>query len=882
MSCQTQSPPRQPQGPLWQSDVFSVFPDRVVQGPYVARVLSPTELSSNYQSPANAFVSPQIQFKFSLNGKDNEMKPGQDHQFHCVSQNGVCQPPLIRFGEQYVDTSDIPPGTYLRPNTELHLRLDLRHVLRSFEEKGFFETYDGEKLYKEDFKGVFVAGSTAPLVWDFDNLTAFPELELHDPDGDGIYDVTLTMNAPQDQKTTASHWSLSKDISAFPRYYGNYPLVEALYNLSLEEMLTDIEADGTFRTGAEWAGVWTRDISYSILLSMALLQPKVARTSLMRKVKEGRIIQDTGTGGAYPVSTDRIVWAVAAWEIYVVTGDEDWLREAYPIIRKSIDEDVRNAYDPATGLVRGESSFLDWREQTYPAWMQPADIYESLNLGTNAVHYRANLILAEMATRLGNTAEAEHYRQVAGKIREGLDRYLWQEERGYYGQFLYGRHYKLLSPRAEALGEALCVLFEVADADRQQTLVARTPVTNFGIPCIYPQIPHIPPYHNNGIWPFVQAYWSLAAAKAGNETALTQSLNAIYRPAALFLTNKENFVASTGDFAGTQINSSRMLWSLSGNLSMVYRIFFGMHFESERLVLAPFVPERFAGTHTLENFAYRNAVLTLTVEGYGNRIEAITLDEEALEQPVLPATLEGKHTVKIVLSNQSVGGEVHHVPDRDSPAAPVVELKNGELHWDAQPGVTEYWVLKNGQEVARTEKPFFALPEETDVAEYQVLAVDGEGVASFGSEPVVLPRHVQRYEAEQAAVPASHPYKGFSGSGFVEISQQTHTDLVFEVTVPEDGRYALDFRYANGNGPINTDNRCAIRTLRNGDDFLGTVVLPQRGADEWSEWGFTNAIPAELPKGTHQLHLRFEPHNANMHGEVNQAMIDFLRVTRLP
>jgi hypothetical protein len=38
-----------------------------------------------------------------------------------------------------------------------------------------------------------------------------------------------------------------------------------------------------FRTGKEWAGVWTRDISYSIILSMAYLQPKVAMNSLMKK-----------------------------------------------------------------------------------------------------------------------------------------------------------------------------------------------------------------------------------------------------------------------------------------------------------------------------------------------------------------------------------------------------------------------------------------------------------------------------------------------------------------------------------------------------------------------------------------------------------------------
>ena len=32
------------------------------------------------------------------------------------------------------------------------------------------------------------------------------------------------------------------------------------------------------------------------------------------------------------------------------------------------------------------------------------------------------------------------------------------------------------------------------------------------------------------------------------------------------------------DFAGTQINSSNMLWSLSGSLGLVYKILFGMHY----------------------------------------------------------------------------------------------------------------------------------------------------------------------------------------------------------------------------------------------------------------------------------------------------------------
>ena len=104
-----------------------------------------------------------------------------------------------------------------------------------------------------------------------------------------------------------------------------------------------MEPDSTFRTGKEWAGVWTRDISYSIILAQATLQPRSAMKSLLRKVSpEGRIIQDTGTGGAYPCSTDRVIWAVAAWEIYKVTGDAAWLKKVYPIIQHSLADDAQN------------------------------------------------------------------------------------------------------------------------------------------------------------------------------------------------------------------------------------------------------------------------------------------------------------------------------------------------------------------------------------------------------------------------------------------------------------------------------------------------------------------------------------------------------------
>ncbi|MEO8412966.1 MAG: amylo-alpha-1,6-glucosidase [Ginsengibacter sp.] len=336
---------------------------------------------------------------------------------------------------------------------------------------------------------------------------------------------------PQNEAdNTAVHWQLSKKIDAFPQYHSGYTITNTIYNLSLEEMINAVEPDSTFRTGKLWSGVWTRDISYSIILSMAYLQPKVAMNSLLKKVnKGGKIIQDTGTGGAYPCSTDRMIWAVAAWKVYEATGDTPWLKKVYVIIKNSIDDDISNACDRETGLVHGESSFLDWREQTYPKWMQPADIYESENLGTNAVHYEANVVASSMAHLLKDEQASLKYATIAKQIKKGINQYFWMKDKGYYAQYLYGRNYKIISPRSEALGEALCVLFNIADASQQQSIIEKTPVTAFGISCIYPQIPGIPPYHNNAVWPFVEAYWALASAKVHNERSVITAISAIDR-----------------------------------------------------------------------------------------------------------------------------------------------------------------------------------------------------------------------------------------------------------------------------------------------------------------------------------------------------------------
>ncbi len=831
---------------------------------------------TDYVSAASRQFSRLVTFKVSINEKDNEMLSGQDH---WVVIGGEQESPVKTFGQS---DGKAPAGDhgYLPPNYEYTFRINMRPVLQQFAENGYYQAFDGSRVALADFKGFYLAGGSEPLTWDFVNLDE-QGLKLTDPDNDSVYTLTVKLNPLNAADTAARTWKLSRDISSKPAYHSEQPIVDALFNLSLEEALKNIEPDSTFRTGAKWGGVWTRDISYSILLAFAYHEPEVAKISLMKKVNRRRIIQDTGSGGAWPVSSDRTTWALAAWEIYKVTGDTSWLRNAYEIISNSVEDDARVVGITETGMYSGESSFLDWREQTYPKWMDNKDIYVSENLGTNAVHYQVHNILAQMAAALG--IDGSKYAATAVTIREGINRHLWMEDKGYYAQYLYGRMGLTPSPRFEALGEALAILFDVADKGRARTIVQRSPLTPYGVTCIYPQIPNIPPYHNNGIWPFVQSFWNLAAAKAGNEKALNHGLAALYRAGALFLTNYENFVAQDGDYAGTEINSDRMLWSMAGNLAMVHRVFAGLQFEPNGIRFQPAVPAAYKGKKTLSNFKYRNAVLDIEVNGTGNRIASISLDGQPLAEPFLSSSISGKHQVVIQLDGKPFNADpVNMVNNAFSLPEPKVTLQGGQLAWAPVTGAVTYKIYKNGMLLTKTTRPAFALPDPA-AAEYKVSAVDVDGAESFTSEPLWVPAgQPLQVEMETVAAAASLPYVNYSGEGFVEISNSRHTSLEWTVDIPQEGRYLIDIRYSNGSGPWNTDNKCALRSLYVNERYAGSMVFPQRGRDEWSEWGYSNARIVAFQPGVNRFRLVLEPWNTNMNVEVNTAMLDVVRLIRLP
>ena len=632
--------------------------------------------------------------------------------------------------------------------------------------------------------------------------------------------------------------------------------------------------------------------------------------SLLAKInKNNRIIQDTGTGGAWPCSTDRTTWVLAAWECYLVTGSKEWLDRIFPVVKNTLEDDHIVAYDPTTQLMRGETSWLDWREQEYPTWMQPADIYQSEAMGTTAVHYRSLRILAEMCRLEGQPEWGKKYDTWADDIREGMNQHLWMEDKGLYAIYLYGRNHLVQHPQMEILGESFAVLWDIASPERQRRISEQMVSEPFGTPDFYPNLKDQYPYHNDAMWPFTQGYWMKAQAKVGNEEGVLHSIASIYRLAALTLTNLENMVIYSGTEKGLPINSPRQLWGVAADVAIVPNIYFGINYELDGIHFHPFVPKNLAARRELNNFRYRNAVLNMKISGFGNELKSFKLDGVEAS-PIFPADLTGIHTIEMVLaSKQPAPMQMTMKQNAYQPLTPVAKIQGNELQWQAVEGAHEYVVLRNGKDYQRvTEGTSVVLKEN---GEYAVLGVSPEGYRGYMSEPLTYSAEVQLYAVGRYALPfdpkraqvkesvgagggkagvaearAEVPtLEGVDVSGalgtLAMITRNENILITIPIEVREEGRYALDWRYANGNGPINTDNKCATRLLRVDGCPVGVSLFPHRGTDEWNNWGWSNSNVVNLTKGKHIVTLEFDSSVENMNITINQALLDQLRITRL-
>ncbi len=456
-----------------------------------------------------------------------------------------------------------------------------------------------------------------------------------------------------------------------------------------------------FATGEKWAYVWTRDLSYAADLGLALLDPQRVRNSLDFKLSGWRpevtaapqvpgtpdglqIVQDTGSGGSWPVSTDRLTWALAAEEtLRTLPASEraPFAARALKALSNTIEIDRVAAFDPVTGLYTGEESFLDWRDQTYAAWI-PGDLASmasSKALSTNVVYYQALNLAAKLAREHKDDDKAQHYARWAAELKRAINERLWLKDEGMYSSLTAGHLDDAPLHKFDWLGQALAIVSGVADERQARSILARYPHGPLGAPMIWPQQIGAPVYHNRSSWPFVTAY-GLRAASQGKNTAVADVAYAgLMRGAAVNLSNMENLEWLSGQpllldennpgLSGPVINSRRQLWSVGGYLGMVIGNVFGVETLDDGIALKPFVTaklrrETFGGTNEISLHDLRLHGKRIDVrlqlpaasekDGY-YAVERIVLNDKQVTNTIRLDALADSNRIQIVLGKLVAG-----------------------------------------------------------------------------------------------------------------------------------------------------------------------------------------------------------------------------------
>jgi hypothetical protein len=660
------------------------------------------------------------------------------------------------------------------------------------------------------------------------------------------------------------------------------PLFDGLYAMAQDDLKQDSVTairDGAFdhgqpipcmcfETGLKWPYVWTRDLSYSIDLGLWRFDPARSRNGLQFKLSDVRVpaapqglyvMQDTGSGGSWPISTDRVVWFLGAQHLL---DDKAFAEDVYRALGNTLAQDRQYAFDAGFGLYRGETSFLDWREQTYPAWTEDnvVTIGQSFALSTNVLHYQALQLAATLADAHHDVKVADGYRAQAASLKMAINTHFWRADRGLYMSYLGGDGTPY--DTYDLLGIALAITSGVADGDRARQTLANYPTWPAGSPMIWPERADQPIYHNRAIWPFVSAY-ALRAARVVNQPArIAHELESVMRGAALYGSNMENYELLTqgqhvdeGNLSGPVVNSPRQLWSVAAYFAAVTEGVFGLTEDGrvEPKLPTSLVPMLF-GQHSSITLALADRKITLQLpEKYDGNL--LVAGHTTTQGATTTVTLKAIRVQDAPLRTDAP----LYAPA--APAAPVLTADAGGWHVQID-GKQQLYL--NGQPHG---------------------CIDGE--SQLARQPGLLCVSATRIDAQ--GIESLHSPDTCVGDVTKVVGNWPRT-----WTAPTTGNYRISLDYANPHGPINTGITAAVKMLvircDGSDEQRMPIVMPHSIRVQRSTWGRFNARAGatchfSLDDGFNMSYLTHFAHYTGgaggSAGPLNQADVHELLITPL-
>lgn len=659
-----------------------------------------------------------------------------------------------------------------------------------------------------------------------------------------------------------------------------------------------------FETGEKWHYVWTRDLSYAADLGLAMLDPLRVMHSLDFKLSGFRpgsgtpdalqIIQDTGSGGSWPVSTDRVAWAFGAEEVLKTLPDAErktFAVRALKALVNTIENDRLAAFDAKDGLYTGEQSFLDWREQSYAAWITNdiASLATSKALSTNVGHYQALTLAATLAGEQGQPALAKRYGAWARGLKRAINQRLWLQDEGMYSSLTAPHFDGAPMHKFDWLGEALAIVTGVAEGERAQSIVAHYPHGPMGAPVIYPQQQGTPVYHNRAMWPFVTAYGLKAAAITGNASVADAAYQSLMRGAALNLSNMENLEWLSAQpllldehnpsLIGPVINSKRQLWSVGAYLGMVIGNVFGVSATSDGIDIQPFITSRLrretfgqSNSITLNKLRLRDKTITVTIQlppaspgdGY-YKVQNVKfawrdLSADGVIDIKLGALVPGRQAIRRVSADPYIESSEVFAP-REPEIANFTRDDSGRVRFDIVPhndGVV-YNVYRDGK-LAAAGVAAGAWSERSATACYSVEALfPASGNRSHHSAARCAGAAIE-IPVTDARVASNISVSG-ENEHLKDWGKPADTFAVAGIRVPAAGLYQVQVRYRNGANQINLGISGGVKWLavkdKSGRVMARHVIqLPHSRIEKTNTpLAYSTPLEVHLPAGEYRLEM---------------------------
>jgi len=450
---------------------------------------------------------------------------------------------------------------------------------------------------------------------------------------------------------------------AFNDIYGNIKQLKSPLDQKQKKVLI---------AGADYDRPWTRDTSINIYNGFCLMDKEIAKNTLLSVLENinGQIY----IGGQY---WDAIIWALGAYQYYLVTKDKDFLVTAYRAIKNTLKDRETNEYTKEYGLFRGPAVYGDG-VAAYPLIYGYAGKFSSIlyypkfnkdkcykegfgipmhTLSTNIVYLLAYRIIIQIAQILDSSDNVNTYQDKETKLINAIKKhFIYANERLKY---IVGKLGDCI--RQEGLGIAFASMANIVGKEAFNNLY----ISNSGIPCLFPNFSR----YNIGteygrqsgtVWPHVQGFFAIEALKRKKYSMFEFEFNKLTEFSNRDKQFYEVFHPDTGKVDGgiqehrtvegvkKYKSCEHQTWSATAYLSMILYGFVGIEITQDKISFKPYLNDLINNIQ-IDNLNIVKANINLKIRGKGNNIKSFQVNNQEINSNIIDSDLEGDVEISIIM-----------------------------------------------------------------------------------------------------------------------------------------------------------------------------------------------------------------------------------------